>query len=84
MKTIAAILFLCSCAVVDRLDGQIDDSENCCAMITEHAIRECVDSFIVDHRFECRRLRCTAPLPSPIFTPEGCEDPTTYVQPEEP
>lgn len=61
MKIIITILAILSgCGFVDKLDGHIDNQQNCCAAVSAKSIQECMVKF--EGPGWCWEVECTAPI----------------------
>lgn len=61
MRVVAIAVALSACAsLVDVLDGEIDDQQNCCAALTEDRIRRCLVKF--EGPGWCWEAECKPPI----------------------
>lgn len=67
------IMLLAGC---DFLDGDIEEPANCCALLTEGAVRKCFRDFVDEGT--CRSLSCPT---VDLYEPKGCDETGGVVPP---
>jgi hypothetical protein len=90
LRLVLVLAAVASCAVVDTLDGEIDDIENCCAALTRPRIEACMMRLGIEEHDDTEWTwwrTCPGVGTVVVYTPNGVppgEHTPTPLPPQEP